>query len=72
MKIDRAYVSEFTRFIDHFLEEHPEVVEDQKVGRRIYWEKQVDLPAQEAAGKDTVPDDGYGFYHSAWRRDNKH
>ena len=68
---DRAYVSEFTHFIDGYLEAHPEVVRDQKTGRLIYWEKRVDLAAQEKAGEDSVPDDGYGFYNSAWVSSNR-
>lgn len=71
-KMDRAYVSEFTQFIDHYLEEHPDVVKDQHVGRLIYWEKEVDLAAQEKAETDVVPDDGYGFYASAWNDKEKH
>ena len=71
-KMDRAFVSDFTHFIDHFLEEHPEVVKDQQSGRLIYWDKKVDLVAQEQAEKDSVPDDGYGFYASAFDHRKKH
>ncbi|HEX6734313.1 MAG TPA: DUF3460 family protein [Azonexus sp.] len=66
--MDRAYVSEFTRFIDDFLHEHPEAVRDRKTGFRIYWDKRVDLAAEEKARQDSVPDDGYGFHGPAWRR----
>lgn len=69
-QMDRAYVSEFTHFIDDFLRDHPETVGDQKTGYRIYWDKQIDLTAEAKARTDTVPDDGYGFYSSAWRRPN--
>lgn len=71
-EMDRVYVSEFTRFMEHFLEEHPEVRRDQKKGLLIYWEKKVDLTALEKAAKDSVSDDGYGFYASAFKRDHKH
>ncbi len=64
--MDRSFVSDYTRFIDHYLEEHPEVVEDQHTGRRIYWDKKVDLAAQKIAETDAVPDDGYGFHDPAW------
>lgn len=67
--MNRAYVSEYTLFMNRFLEEHPEAVDDQRVGRAIYWDRQVDLAALERAEKDSVPQDGYGFYYSAWRRD---
>lgn len=66
--MDRAYVSEFTSFINHFLEEHPEVQKDQHEGWRIYWDRQVDLKAVDAAEHDKVPDDGYGFYAGAWQK----
>lgn len=62
-----AYVSEFTTFIDRYLEKHPEVVEDQRRGRDIYWDRKVDLKAQEEATYDSVPDDSYGFYGPEWR-----
>lgn len=64
--VDRAFVSDYTRFIEHYLEEHPEVRDDQHDGRLIYWDKKVDLVAQKKAELDTVPDDGYGFNNWAW------
>ena len=66
--VDRAYVSEFTQFIDHYLDEHPEVIEDQRLGRLIYWDKTVDLTALAQAAKENVPDDAYGFSFPAWCR----
>ena len=33
------YVSEFTRFIDGYLDAHPEVVQKQADGWRIWWER---------------------------------
>ncbi|NWG87130.1 MAG: DUF3460 family protein [Hydrogenophilaceae bacterium] len=35
--MDRAYVSEFTLFMNKYLKEHPEVVKDQQRGWKIYW-----------------------------------
>lgn len=35
--MDKAYVSEFTLFMDKYLKEHPEVVKDQQRGWAIYW-----------------------------------
>lgn len=65
---NRAYVSEFTTFINRYLDEHPEVVKDQRLGWDIYWNHKVDFKAQEEAAHDSVPDDGYGFFASAWRQ----
>lgn len=64
--MDRRYVSEFTRFMESYLTGHPEVVAEQRTGWRIYWDKRVDLRAQEAAEHDRVPDDGYGFHPAGW------
>jgi hypothetical protein len=66
--MDRHYVSEYTRFINCYLEEHPEVVEDQKRGWNIYWGHKVDHKALKEAAEDSVPDDSYGFYPVDWRR----
>jgi hypothetical protein len=65
--MDRGYVSEFTTFINRYLAEHPEVVNDQWQGREIYWDRHVDFAAQEKARKDHVPDDAYGFYGDGWQ-----
>jgi len=64
--MDRTYVSDYTRFMEQFIDAHPEILVDQNKGWRIYWEKRVDLAAQEKAEKDTIPDDGYGFRYLAW------
>lgn len=60
--MSQAYVSEFTQFMQQYLAEHPEVVEDQRYGRQIYWDRQVDFAAQENASRDSVPADGHGGY----------
>ncbi len=61
------YVSEFTKFMDDYLKQHPEVVEDQRQGWDIYWNPQVDLAALKEAEENSVPDDEYGFAWSVWR-----
>lgn len=70
-KLDRAYVSEYTDFINRFLAEHPEVVDDQWAGRALYWDRKVDLADQQKARQDSVPDDGYGFSPTVWGNDVK-
>lgn len=66
--MNTPYISEFEQFINHFLDEHPEVAEDQRQGRLIWWHRKVDLAQEEKAKGDSVPQDGYGFYYSAWQR----
>jgi hypothetical protein len=63
-----GFVSDFTRFIDGFLEEHPEVVADQRAGRAIYWDRPVDLKQLEAERRDTVPTDSYYYFGNPWPR----
>lgn len=60
-RVERDYVSEHTKFMSRFLEQHPEVVEDQWVGREIYWDKHIDFAEQAKARSDNVPNDLYGF-----------
>jgi hypothetical protein len=63
---DRAYVSEFTKFINQYLDEHPEVVEDQWVGRSLLWDRKIDYREVAKAKEEEVPDDNYGFSLSSW------
>lgn len=65
--VDDTYVSEFEHFMQSYLDEHPEAVEAQKSGWLIYWDKKVDLHAQEAATADQEPDTIYGFHRSPWQ-----
>lgn len=61
MKSSNCYISEFESFINQFLGDHPEVVEDQRRGMAIYWDRKVDFEALDKAHIDSVPDDRYGF-----------
>lgn len=74
--MDRGYVSEFTRFMDHYLVDHPEVAAEKRAGFRLYWDKQLDLKELAKAERDVVPDDGYGFHPAEWthgdKQGNKH
>ena len=57
-----GYVSEYTLFIQQYMAEHPEVVEDQKRGWSIWWDRKADQAAIKKANEDFVPDDSYGAY----------
>ena len=37
----KSYVSEFERFMDGFLQDHPDVERDKIMGWRIWWERHV-------------------------------
>jgi hypothetical protein len=58
----RHYVSDHTRFIRELLERKPELVEKQREGRAIWWDKTPRALADEAkmdAGR--VPQSGYVY-----------
>ena len=58
----RHYVSEHTKFIRELLEQKPELVEKQREGRAIWWDKTPRALADEAqmdAGR--VPQSGYVY-----------
>lgn len=63
---DKAYVSEFTVFMNRYLADHPEVVDDQRRGWNIFWDRNVDQAALQATEKASVPDDHYGYYPDDW------
>ncbi|MEO6145860.1 MAG: DUF3460 family protein [Sulfuriferula sp.] len=66
-----GYISDFTLFMNHYLAVHPEVVEDQKRGWNMFWNRKVDLAALEKAREDYAPDDGYGFHPADWGVTNR-
>lgn len=59
--MEKSYVSEFTVFMSRYLQEHPEVVEDQQRGWNIYWNHTVDFEELKQVEEDRAPDDSYGF-----------
>jgi|GEM_PF-3960569 len=49
-----GYISEFTLFINELLAEHPEIVEDQCLGWRMYWDRQADLDEMRRTGEENL------------------
>ena len=56
-----AYVSETTQFLQAFLQQHPEVVEDQKRGRALWWDKPQDASEQAQFQEARVPQQAYVY-----------
>ena len=56
-----GYVSEITQFLDKFLDEHPEVIDEQSRGWHIFWDRDVDLGELKKAGEDSVPAKPYYY-----------
>lgn len=60
--MDRHYVSEFTAFMNRYLEEHPEVVADQARGRAIYWDKKVNFEELKKEAEEEAPPEAYPYF----------
>lgn len=59
----RHYVSDHTRFIRDLLDRKPEVETDQRVGRKIFWDKlPSDVEAQREMSQGRVPQKAYVYY----------
>ena len=56
-----GYISDFTRFIDSYLQTHPEVQASQRQGWRIFWERPVNFGELQRAGTDSVPEPPYHY-----------
>lgn len=56
-----GYVSEFGRFIDGYLQEHPEVQASQRKGWRIWWERPCNFDELKRSGNDSVPEPPYHY-----------
>ena len=67
----KPYVSEFTKFMNQYLDEHPEVVEEQKRGWASFWQLKAEIRAPEKTREDIAPDDSYGYSWSAWRAESQ-
>ncbi|MGZ3236015.1 MAG: DUF3460 family protein [Burkholderiaceae bacterium] len=55
------YVSEFEKFINQFLEEHPSVLESQREGWNIFWDHNIEPDDLKRAYQDTVPLKAYPY-----------
>lgn len=57
-----GYVSEFELFMDQFLGQHPEVVQDQRKGWYIFWNHKADFEELKKADQNSVPMKGYEYF----------
>jgi hypothetical protein len=59
----RHYVSDHTRFIGDLLEKKPEIETQQRIGRRIWWDKlPSEVEAQREMNAGRVPQKAYVYY----------
>lgn len=59
---DDGYVSDFADYMNHFLDDHPEVIDDQRRGWAIWWNHPFNLNELEKSAKDTVPVGAYYYF----------
>ena len=57
-----AYVSDFTKFINGWMAEHPEELEEQKQGRALWWDKPQALADQQADLESKVAQKPYPYF----------
>ena len=51
--MSKEYVSDFEKFMNQYLKDHPEVVKEQRRGWRSFWEVNID-PADSMFGKQDL------------------
>ena len=59
--VNTSYVSDHTKWINEQLEKNPEWVEDQKVGRALWWDKKQDVLTTAVNAESMVPQKPYPY-----------
>jgi len=57
----RDYESDVTKLLRELLDQHPEIVEDQRAGRALWWDRKIDLDAQRRYREATVKQKPYVY-----------
>jgi hypothetical protein len=60
-KIKTGYESDATRLIRGLLEERPQIADEQKSGRSLWWDKRLDLDQLRRARESRVRQKGYVY-----------
>ena len=58
----KPYESDTTRFIRDFLDKNPEIVEKQRAGRSMWWDRVQDREQLKQFKKSSVPKKPYEYY----------
>ena len=59
----RHYVSDHTKFITELLDRKPDIENEQRAGRKIWWDKlPSEVEAQREMNEGRVPQKGYVYY----------
>lgn len=60
-KIKTGYQSDATRMIRELLQEKPQIVEEQRKGRALWWDRKLDLEQLRRTRESRVPQKGYVY-----------
>ncbi len=56
------FESDLTRFLRELKQQRPEIEAQQRIGRAIWWDKELDLEEQERRRAAAVPRPGYAYF----------
>lgn len=56
-----GYVSDFELFLNGYLEQHPEVLQDRQQGWSIWWDHRLDLAEMDKLRESAVPVKPYRY-----------
>ena len=59
--VNTSYVSDHTKWIDDLMAKNPEWVEDQKVGRALWWDKKQETDTTVRNDDSKVPQKPYPY-----------
>lgn len=57
----KSYESDITQFIRGLLQEKPQIIEDQKKGRALWWDRKLDLDALKRDEESKVKQQAYVY-----------
>jgi hypothetical protein len=60
-KVKKGYESEATRMIRELLTTDPEILQEQRKGRSLWWDRKLDPDALRRAEESRVPQKGYVY-----------
>ena len=58
------YESDLTKFMREFMEQHPEVVQKQKLARATWWDKKLDPEERRRWEEAKLPPVPYAYYNN--------
>lgn len=65
--MSKGYVSEFSIFMNQYLDENPQLTEERQRGWREFWMPNISLDTPNDLQKEPVFNDSYGFSSSVWQ-----